>query len=128
VEVSPQFIFSADTNTLLAAEEFRKNIRVYNNAFAFCSMGAKFDASVWRTAGHRIVRLYGALYHSIGSLLPEDESKPQFSQIYIMNSSQQDMAHARALHGHGQTNINENVMLRLQVYMQFAFSFRLFNQ
>jgi len=80
-------------------------------------MGAKFDPSVWGQRGHRIVRLHGQLYHLIGSLLPEPRKAPQFSQLYIMDGTQDDMAHARVSHAHDQ--VDETIVLRLQVRHRF---------
>lgn len=81
---------------------------------SFCSVGANFDQSVWGPLGHRVVRLQGALYHRIGSLLPEQGDKPQFSQIYVMYGSQADMAKTRTEYGHGK--VQERVILCLQVW------------
>lgn len=101
------------TDLKLDAMNFRANVRTYNNLLSFCSIGAKFDQSVWGPLGHRIVRLQGAVYHNIGALLPETGVKPKFSQIYIMEGSPNEMAKARVENGHGK--VDENVVLRLQV-------------
>jgi hypothetical protein len=46
---------------------------------AFASLGAKTDAGL-------TFRIQGKLYHSIGSLLPEEGTKPKFAQIYFHDS------------------------------------------
>ena len=99
--------FEADAKT------FRANIRTYNNLLSFCSTGAKFDPSVWGQRGHRIVRLHGSLYHQIGSLLPEDPSKPRFSQIYLMDGDSLGQAQIRTSYGNNLTD--NSIMVRLQV-------------
>ena len=84
-------------------------------------MGAKFDPSVWGQRGHRIVHLHGQLYHLIGSLLPEPRKNPQFSQLYIMDGTQEDVARTRLSHTHDQ--VDEGIMLRLQVrYHVYVFN------
>ncbi|CAG8622474.1 13668_t:CDS:2 [Dentiscutata erythropus] len=52
--------------------EFRVNICAYNSVFAFMSMGD----------GVYTFRVHGGIYHSIESLLPDNET-PKFLQLYI---------------------------------------------
>ncbi|XP_076934807.1 uncharacterized protein LOC143601228 [Bidens hawaiensis] len=65
---------------------FLKNIRRYNSMFAFTSMGGKVDSSINRGNAPFVFRISGQNYHSIGSLLPENGSKPKFSQLYIYDT------------------------------------------
>ncbi|XP_076905357.1 uncharacterized protein LOC143561098 [Bidens hawaiensis] len=65
---------------------FLKNIRRYNSMFAFTSMGRKVDSSINRGNAPFVFRISGQNYHSIGSLLPENGSKPKFSQLYIYDT------------------------------------------
>ncbi|XP_076908504.1 uncharacterized protein LOC143565409 [Bidens hawaiensis] len=60
---------------------FLKNIRRYNSMFSFTSMGGKIDKSVNKGKGPYVFRLSGQNYHAIGSLLPNDGTKPKFSQL-----------------------------------------------
>jgi len=115
-------LLTSDNNQV--AREFRKNIRTYNNIFAFCSVGAVFDPSVWGPSGHRIVRLHGQLYHRIGSLLPDSssEQKPQFSQTYIMDGDEDHIAETRAAYSHGKAD--KQTILRIQVsFASFFFPY-----
>src|SRR3954466_8433160 len=50
--------------------EFKKNIRQYNNAFAFTSLGVKIDRSVTRGTGPYCFKISGELHHKTGGLLP----------------------------------------------------------
>ncbi|KIJ53066.1 hypothetical protein M422DRAFT_242171, partial [Sphaerobolus stellatus SS14] len=52
-------------------KEFRENIRRYNSAFAFISLGCKLNAGMERSGGPYSFRVDGELYHMVGSLLPE---------------------------------------------------------
>ena len=74
----------------IVSKSFLDNIRAYNNAFSFASLGAKFDTTVMGTPGVYTFRIYGQLYHLLGSLLPRLASEdgrdpvPRFSQIYMI--------------------------------------------
>ncbi|KAJ0513582.1 putative DNA helicase [Helianthus annuus] len=54
--------------------------------FSFTSMGGKVDHSVNKGKGPFVFRLGGQNCHYIGSLLPEDGSKPKFCQLYIYDT------------------------------------------
>ena len=58
---------------------FRKNIRQYNAAFAFTSMGVNIDHSVTYGSGPYCFKINGELHHSTGSLLPQEGATPQFA-------------------------------------------------
>jgi hypothetical protein len=66
------------------AEEFRDNIRKYNNALAFTSVGAQVDRRYARGGeGHYTYRIQGELFHQMGTLLPVGDEAPNFAQLYI---------------------------------------------
>ncbi len=63
------------------AKRFRDNIRAYNSSLAFTSLGANTPA----VPGHGppVFQIQGTVYHRTGHLMPEEGDKPQFSQLYI---------------------------------------------
>jgi hypothetical protein len=63
-------------------KEFRVNIRQYNMALAFTSLGVKDDKLVNRRGGW-VFRVQGELCHLIGSLLRSDGKPPSYAQLYI---------------------------------------------
>ncbi|XP_076907529.1 uncharacterized protein LOC143564012 [Bidens hawaiensis] len=65
---------------------FLKNIRRFNSMFSFTSMGGKIDHSINRGNAPYTFRLSGENYHCLGSLLPLEGCKPQFSQLYIYDT------------------------------------------
>ncbi len=66
------------------AEEFRDNIRKYNNALTFTSVGAQVDRRYARGGeGHYTYRIQGELFHQMGTLLPTGDEAPNFAQLYI---------------------------------------------
>jgi hypothetical protein len=54
--------------------------------FSFNSMGGKVNSLINKGSAPFVFRLSGQNYHSIGSLLPPDGSKPKFSQLYIYDT------------------------------------------
>ncbi|KAK1402506.1 hypothetical protein POM88_002111 [Heracleum sosnowskyi] len=68
---------------------FRKSLRLYNNAFAFTSVGANVDREINNGGGPYVYRISGEVYHQIGSLHPEGSKKAVFSQIYMYDNQQQ---------------------------------------
>ncbi|KZP30308.1 hypothetical protein FIBSPDRAFT_699312, partial [Athelia psychrophila] len=63
--------------------EFRENIRQYNAAFAFTSLGVKQDHAVNRGVGPYVFRIHGELCHRAGALLPQTGQAPTYAQLYI---------------------------------------------
>nr|GEX64691.1 hypothetical protein [Tanacetum cinerariifolium] len=66
------------------------NIRAYNMTFSFTSMGGKVDHSVNIGPGPYCFRLHGQNYHRLGSLLPVNDAKPKFSQLYVYDTDNED--------------------------------------
>src|SRR2546430_16283959 len=49
---------------------FKQNIRMYNSALFFTSIGVNVDQEVTGTSGVYTFRIHGEMYHRIGTLLP----------------------------------------------------------
>ncbi|XP_076923279.1 uncharacterized protein LOC143585354 [Bidens hawaiensis] len=58
-------------------------------------MGGKIDHSINRGNAPYTSRLSGENYHCLGSLLPLDGRKPQFSQVYIYDTGKRDFNRQR---------------------------------
>ena len=69
--------------------EFKTNIHQCNATFAFTSLGANFDHSVFTGTGPYSFRISGQLYHWISALLPIPNQAPSFAQLYIHDPNQQ---------------------------------------
>ena len=65
---------------------FKQNIRMYNSALSFTSIGVNVDQEVTGTSGVYTFRIHGEMYHRIGTLLSNSETPPQFAQIYIYDT------------------------------------------
>jgi len=68
------------------AAKFRDNIRSYNSIFSFTSMGANIEKEINRKPGPYVFRINGENYHMIRSLLPKQNDKPKFAQLYIFDT------------------------------------------
>lgn len=72
---------------------FQKSPLLYNNAFAFSSVGAEWDKTINDGRGPFVCRVHGVIYHQMGSLFPEESKKAVFSQIYMYDNQQQVEEH-----------------------------------
>jgi hypothetical protein len=68
------------------SRNFFKNIRKYNSAMAFASFGAKMAS--FSGNGPYCFKIHGQLYHRTGSLHPQDDASPIYSQLYIIEGDQ----------------------------------------
>ncbi|CAG8798787.1 12174_t:CDS:1 [Gigaspora margarita] len=75
-------------DSLITEEPYLKHIRSFNFVFFFMLMGASIDPELANgTYSIYTYCLQGAVYHRIGSLLPDENCLPKFSQIlYIMEA------------------------------------------
>ncbi|CAG8550379.1 20911_t:CDS:2 [Cetraspora pellucida] len=75
MHLPPDVLIQLLTSLTSESQEFHKNIRAYNSAFAFSFLG------IYN------FHIHGELYHSIGGLLPSDSSEhPCFAQLYIYDT------------------------------------------
>jgi hypothetical protein len=109
-------------------KRFREQIRVYNSALAFTSVGVKLDDHFTWSGGVPTYRIHGQLSHRIGSLLPEQtggQSRSMFAQLYIHDTSNE--LHNRQATFASETMqdvILENLQDMLHQYNPYAVAFR----
>lgn len=84
------------TEDTAQAKAFRKNIRRYNNAFAFTSIGMRMDYRTWGPRGLYALRISGRISHSLGALQPNPGASHKFCQIYMLDDA--DAVEQRAQH------------------------------
>ena len=78
------------------SKEFRNNIRQYNNAFAFTSLGVPGGRVIAHNGGGPYsFRIQGELCHWSGSLAPKDGEEPVFAQLYIYDPETAHRARCR---------------------------------
>ncbi|KIJ32889.1 hypothetical protein M422DRAFT_183878 [Sphaerobolus stellatus SS14] len=95
-------------------KEFRENIRRYNSAFAFISLGCKLNAGMERSGGPYSFRVDGELYHMVGSLLPEPGDPPSYAQLYFYDPLEALEYRMANIHNR---NLNRHTMQALQVIL-----------
>ena len=88
---------------------FKQNIRMYNSALSFTSIGVKVDQEVTGTSGVYTFRIHGNMYHRIGTLLPNSETPPQFAQIYIYDTDHEIQNRLNAM-----DNLDSTILAELQ--------------
>ncbi|KAH9615795.1 hypothetical protein KSS87_021796 [Heliosperma pusillum] len=69
------------------AVHFCKYVRLYNNLFAFNSIGGDFDSTTQK--GIYVFRLHGQIYHHVPSLVPCD-GKPKYLQLYFYDGQHEN--------------------------------------
>jgi hypothetical protein len=109
-------------------KRFREQIRVYNSALAFTSVGVKLDDRFTQSGGVPTYRIHGQLSHRIGSLLPEQtggQCRPMFAQLYIHDTSNELRNRQAAFASETmQDAILENLQDMLHQYNPYAVAFR----
>ncbi|KAI9200048.1 hypothetical protein LWI28_001878 [Acer negundo] len=68
------------------SKHFLRNIRAYNMMFSFTSFGGKVDTSINKGSNPPIFRIGGQNHHYIGGLIPLQNQKPKFAQLYIYDT------------------------------------------
>src|ERR1044072_1169996 len=80
---------------------------MYNSALSFTSIGAKIDHQITGTNSVYSFRIYRKMYHRIGTLLPDPETQPQFSQIYIHDTDHEMQNRSNVMSGLDSTVLAE---------------------
>ncbi|XP_073021926.1 uncharacterized protein [Primulina eburnea] len=79
-----QELYAADNEE---GRHFRQFIRAYNHVFSFTSMRVNLDESLTTgTHGIYTFRAHGSIYHSIGNLLPNENCRPRYMQMWIVDT------------------------------------------
>jgi hypothetical protein len=83
----PEPLYRLLTSAAAEAIQFRDNIRRYNAAFAFTSLGVKMDDRLTGN-GFRPFQIHGETYHQIGTLDPEPGNRPVYAQHYLYDGDE----------------------------------------
>jgi hypothetical protein len=81
----------ASTDT--QGRHFKDNLRQYNAAFVFTSLGCNIASAEERTSNENsrgdlhVFQIHGELYHLHGPLLPVEGNAPSYAQLYIYDPS-----------------------------------------
>ncbi|ORE12542.1 hypothetical protein BCV71DRAFT_240043, partial [Rhizopus microsporus] len=88
----PQYLKYLLASTDTQGRHFKDNLRQYNAAFAFTSLGYDIVSAEERNAnnsrgGLNAFQIHGALCHRQGPLIPYEGSEPSYAQLYIYDPS-----------------------------------------
>ena len=79
----PRFMEELLTGLDSQSKNFRENIRSFNSALSFASMGAQIKPP--SGSGPYCFRIHGQIYHRASTLHPPPNEKRQFAQLYILD-------------------------------------------
>jgi len=79
----PDFLEAALTGTDPRCRAIQKNLRRYNNAFAFTSVKSNITNHCITGAGPMGFQIQGGLYHLAGPIVVATEDRPAFAQVYF---------------------------------------------
>jgi hypothetical protein len=97
----------------LESEHFLNHARSFNNAFAFTSVGVKFDRTVNTGRAPPVIKIQGALHHHHGHCLPGEDGSVKYAQVYWYETPQMQLRQ-RVQNNAGQ-QLSEHVMAEIQV-------------
>ncbi|XP_021953640.1 uncharacterized protein LOC110850511 [Folsomia candida] len=108
------------------SKNFMDNIRSYNSAFAFASVGAKIASPPGY--GPYCFRIHGQIYHRAGTLHPEEGEPRVYAQLYILDP---DEANNRRLNEPANSACRNHVMANLLDIMKdnpFAMAYKMLHE
>ena len=95
----PELLIHLLTATDTRGRTFRDNIRAYNSALAFASLGVNLDKELANARrGVYTFRIHGVVHHYIGQLRPREGEAPSFAQIYIHDGTAEGELESRSRH------------------------------
>ena len=83
LEAPPEFLRTLLTSIDSDSKYFREDIRKYNGALAFTSLGVTEDHSINQGRGQPVFWICGELCHRSGALVPSGDNPPRYAQLYI---------------------------------------------
>ena len=117
LDVSSEEIKALFIGSSPVASAFRTNVRAYNSAFAFTSLGAKFDRKLASSRkGAFTFCIQGTMYHRLGPIAAsaDRQSTPVYAQIYFQDTDLTNQVKRRhAIFN----NLDENVLTIIQKAM-----------
>ena len=83
--------------------------------FSFTSTGGVVDKEINKGHGPYVFCMHGKKYHHIGTLLPEEGSKPCWAQLYIYDTENEVQNRIDAPRSsNGKTPVNRTIVAGLQ--------------
>ena len=99
---------------LKSNNNFRTNIRSYNNSLALASLGID-KKEIMNEGFSPSLKFQGTIYHNIGALKPNEGEQPKFAQHYIHDASMTaDDEVAMRMKSANNTNLKPDIVKQLQ--------------
>lgn len=115
------------TQTTPDAINFRDNIRQYNSALSFASMGATLTPPPGH--GPYCFRIHGQIYHRTGPLHPSSNRSPSHNQLYILDTHMANLERMRhPENSHCTTRVMTQLQNTITSINPFAQAFRLMGE
>lgn len=111
IQNPPEFLIRYTSGDTKESINFLKNIRKYNSCFQMTSFGA--TKIVNNDNYLPTFKIQGQIYHTIGSLLPQNQSDSKFLQIYFMGDESSELIQRCD----NNFNLNESIVLQLQQFL-----------
>ncbi len=86
IQEPPQYLRSLFTGDTAEAKQFQKNLRCFNCAFAFTSVGCRIDRQLERQNGIRPFAIHGQLSHQTGPLEWAPDAPGRYAQLYVIDT------------------------------------------
>jgi len=88
VSLPPQQKWPIELDQLYAIPQFVNNIRQYNCATSFTSVGVAVDNRALQNSGPHAFEIHGALHHNMGGLMPPEGQQAAYAQLYIYDAQE----------------------------------------
>ena len=82
----PVILSNLHSNADNKSKHFLHNIRAYNMMYSFTSFGGKVITLINRGFTPPIFRIGGQNHHYLGNLIPPNNQRPKFAQLYIYDT------------------------------------------
>ncbi len=83
---APPYLRELFTRSTVEDRQFQKNLRSFNCAFAFTSIGCNIDRCLKDQGGIRPFAIHGQLSHQTGPLGIADGAHGRYAQLYIIDT------------------------------------------
>jgi hypothetical protein len=108
----PEYLRSLFTGDTAEAKQFQKNLRCFNCAFAFTSVGCSIDQWLKEHNGIQPFAIHGQLSHQTGPLERVPGAPGHYARLYIVDT---EIAINERMRNNPQLNQNRNMQLNRQI-------------
>ncbi len=100
---------------LLQLKSFRLQIRSYNNAVSFASMGAHIICNDQMNAGPYVFKIHGQTYHATSHTRTSEGEEPVYAQLYVLDSNE---ALSKRMEHQANVGCNPDILQRIDTFIR----------